>query len=83
MPHGERGVQRAGPRLNRAFLAALALREENALLSYGFSLCKKPAGCVGYIPMPFPFFLPGCCTHCTCFACCTGFTCCDNFFPFR
>lgn len=57
MPHGERGVQRAGPRLNRAFLAALVLREENALLSYGFSLCKKPAGCVRLHSDAFPLFL--------------------------
>ena len=56
MPHGERGVQRGRP-LNRAFLAALALREENALLSYGFSLYKKPAGYVRLHSDALPLFL--------------------------
>ena len=55
MPHGERGVQRGRPLAS--FLAALVLREENALLSYGFSLCKKPAGCVRLHTDALPLFL--------------------------
>jgi hypothetical protein len=40
-PHGSRGFKRGdAPLLDRVFLAVLALREENALLSYGFSYSK-------------------------------------------
>lgn len=58
MPHGERGVQRGRPLASIGrFLAALALREENALLSYGFSLYKKPAGYVRLHSDALPLFL--------------------------
>ncbi len=91
-PHGSRGFKRGiAPLLNRAFLAVLALREENALLSYGFSLLKSLwKACGNYILNPLLFFLADCCsclsaclTVCDCLTCCVKSADCTNRFPHK
>ena len=91
-PHGSRGFKRGiAPLLDRVFLAVLALREENALLSYGFSLLKSLwEACGNYILNPLLLFLAGCCsclsaclTVCNCLVCCVKSADCTNRFPHK
>ena len=91
-PHDSRGFKRGdAPLLDRAFLAVLALREENALLSYGFYLLKSLwKACGNYILNPLLFFLAGCCsclsvclTVCDCLVCCVKSADCINRFPHK